>query len=154
MKRRRSRRSENKNDDPTQSGAEQQPEKRTRSARKPRAVRVETKTPQRVFLRGTNLQPPGTRVVACLAGSKQSILVDMLHRKEGATMPELLEALAGGRRSWTEATVRSGFGWDMKLKGYGVRSTFDEDMTERFHLVVPRGQRVPKHAATRTRRSQ
>ena len=64
-------------------------------------------------------------------------------------MAELIEALAGGRRSWTEATVRSGFGWDLKLKGYGVRSTFSDDGGERFHLVVPKGQRIPSHSPTR-----
>lgn len=99
----------------------------------------------RVFLRGTNLQPTGEKVQPCLLGSKQSILVDILSRPEGATMEELIEALSGGRRPWTEATVRSGFGWDLKRKGYGVRSEFDPTGEERFHLIVPKGQKVPKH---------
>lgn len=103
------------------------------------------KKPQRIFLRGTNLQPPGDRVQACVKGSKQSILVDMLSRPEGATMDELLEALSGGRRPWTEPTVRSGFGWDLKRKGYGVRSEFDSRGEERFHLIVPKWQRIPPH---------
>jgi len=136
--------------------AEQQPAKappRARAPRVPRARRVLPEVPQRLFLRGTHLKPTGERVVACLAGSKQAIMVDLLRRKEGATMEELKEALAGGRRSWTEASVRAGFGWDMKLKGYGVRSTFDEGtFIERFHLVVPSGQRIPKHHVNRTRR--
>lgn len=99
----------------------------------------------RVFLRGTNLQPTGEKVQPCLLGSKQAVLVDMLSRPEGATMEELMEALSGGRRPWTEATVRSGFGWDLKRKGYGVRSEFDPTGEERFHLIVPKGQKVPKH---------
>lgn len=104
---------------------------------------------QRLFLRGTNLQPPGTRVESCLAGSKQSIMVDLLGRPDGATMSELITALAGGRKSWTEATVRSGFGWDMKNKGYGVRSEFDATGVERFHLIVPAGQMIPPHSPVR-----
>lgn len=99
----------------------------------------------RVFFRGTNLQPTGEKVQACLIDSKQSVLVDMLNRPEGATMEELIQALSGGRRPWTEATVRSGFGWDLKRKGYGVRSEFDPTGEERFHLIVPKGQKVPKH---------
>lgn len=100
---------------------------------------------KRIFFRGTNLQPTGEKLTACLAGSKQSILVDMLVRPEGATMEELIAALSGGRQPWTEATVRSGFGWDLKRKGYGVRSEFDPQGEERFHLIVPKGQKVPAH---------
>ncbi len=105
---------------------------------------------QRLFLRGTNLFPPeGGKVQACLAGSKQSIMVDLLGRPTGATMDELIEGLAGGRKSWTEATVRSGFGWDMKNKGYGVRSEFDAAGIERFHLVLPEGETIPPHSPVR-----
>lgn len=95
--------------------------------------------------RGTNLLPPGHAPIACREGSKQAVLLDMLSRPNGATMAELIEALSGGNKPWTEATVRSGFGWDMKLKGYGVRSSFDADGTERFHIVVPEGHAIPAH---------
>lgn len=95
--------------------------------------------------KGTNLLPPGHAPIPCREGSKQAILLDMLARENGATMAELIEALSGGNRPWTEATVRSGFGWDMKLKGYGVRSSFDADGTERFHIVVPEGHAIPAH---------
>lgn len=101
--------------------------------------------PGRVFLRGTNLQPTGEKLKPCVKGSKQSILVDMLSRPEGATMEELIAALSGGRRPWTEPTVRSGFGWDLKRKGYGVRSEFDATGEERFHLIVPKRQKIPPH---------
>ncbi|APL99068.1 hypothetical protein LK3_37 [Bordetella phage LK3] len=95
--------------------------------------------------KGTNLLPPGGRTVPCREGSKQAILLDMLARPNGATMAELIEALSGGKKPWTEATVRSGFGWDMKHKGYGVRSQFDADGTERFFIVVPEGFSVLPH---------
>lgn len=95
--------------------------------------------------RGTNLVAPGHAPIPCREGSKQAMLLDMLSRPNGATMTELIEALSGGNKPWTEATVRSGFGWDMKLKGYGVRSAFDADGTERFHIVVPEGHAIPAH---------
>lgn len=97
--------------------------------------------------RGTNLMPPGFQPLPCREGSKQALLLDMLSRKNGSTMSELIEALSGGNKPWTEATVRSGFGWDMKLKGYGVHSTFDEDgTTERFHIVLPEcAKAIPEH---------
>jgi hypothetical protein len=53
--------------------------------------------------------------------------------------------LSGGRKPWTEPTVRSGFGWDLKRKGYGVRSRLGADGVERFHLLVPEGQKIAKH---------
>ena len=102
--------------------------------------------------RGTNLSAPGHEPLACREGSKQAILVDMLSREEGATMDELLKALSGGNKPWTETTVRSGFGWDLKNKGYGVKSVFTAEgegenakKVERFHLVVPEGFAIPAH---------
>lgn len=94
--------------------------------------------------RGTNLAAPGHAPLACREGSKQCVLVDQL-RGNGATMAELIEALSGGNKPWVEATVRSGFGWDLKQKGYGVVSKFDADGTERFKLVVPEGHKIPAH---------
>jgi len=94
--------------------------------------------------KGTNLLP-GEDVTPCREGTKQSIMVDLLSRKEGTTMAELLQALSGGKRPWVEATVRSGFGWDMKLHGYGVRSVVKDGEPERFYLVLPHGKRVAPH---------
>lgn len=95
--------------------------------------------------RGTNLAAPGHAPLACRENSKQALLLDKLAGSKGATMAELIEALSGGNKPWTEATVRSGFGWDMKQKGYGVRSEFDKDGTERFFIVVPAGHTIPAH---------
>ena len=120
------------------------PDRRKREDRRAISAR-----PTRIFLRGTNLAPPGYPLKSCLAGTKQSIMVDLLARPEGATMDELIEALSGGSRAWTEATVRSGFGWDLKQKGYGVRSEFDSTGQEYFHLIVPKGHRIPSHAPER-----
>ena len=105
----------------------------------------------RVSRRGTYLQPPGHAPVPCLIGTKQALLVDMLARPGGATMEELREALSGGRKPWKDSTIRSGFSWDMKLKGYGVRSEFDVTGEERFHLLVPPGYTIPAHVTPEER---
>lgn len=117
-------------------------EKRQEAARRP-APAPEVKA--RRSRRGTNVQPKGSPVLPCVIGSKQAILVDELSRPEGVTMAQLLTALSLGGKPWTEPTVRSDFGWDIRGKGYGVRSTFDPDGTERFRLVVPQGQAIPAH---------
>ena len=97
--------------------------------------------------RGTDLKPTGEPVKPCLIGSKQAVLVDELSRPDGVTMAQLLAALSAGGKPWQEQTVRSGFGWDLKRKGYGVRSTIGPDVVERFRLVVPDGQAIPAHVA-------
>ncbi len=89
--------------------------------------------------RGTNLVAPGFAPLPCLEGSKQAILRDALLVDGGASMAELIDALSGGSKPWVEATVRSGFGWDMKQKGYGVISHIDAEGVERFSLVLPEG---------------
>ena len=112
----------------------------------PARTKAEPKSGVRNVRRGTNLIPLGHEPMPCREGSKQAILLDMLRRERGATMPELIEALSGGNKPWTEVTVRSGFGWDLKNKGYGVRSTFDADGTERFFLVLPeKFPKIPPH---------
>lgn len=99
--------------------------------------------------RGTNLQPnPQFPVIACRSGSKQAILVDLLSRPGGASMAELLAGLSGGRKPWQEITVRAGFGWDLKRKGYGVESRFSKDEAERFVLTLPEGASIPAHSVS------
>lgn len=91
---------------------------------------------------GINLQPKPV-AYPCRWGSKQAILVDMLSRKQGATLAELIAALSGGNKPWQEVTVKSGLNWDMnKIKGYGIRTTKrgDEDC---YHLVLPEGLKAP-----------
>ncbi|WP_127477527.1 DUF3489 domain-containing protein [Sulfurivermis fontis] len=127
-------------------------EKQQEAAARPAAKQAKAKAkakgePKPRPRRGTDLKPTGEPVKPCLIGSKQAVLVDQLRRKEGATMAELLAALAVSGKPWQEQTVRSGFGWDLKRKGYGVRSTIGPDGVERFHLVVPAGQKIPPHVA-------
>ncbi len=88
--------------------------------------------------RGINLMPKA-EAKPCRVGTKQALLVDMLSRKEGATMAELLPALA----PWKPITVKSGLNWDMnKLKGYGIKTTKRGD-TDCYHLVLPEGLSTP-----------
>ena len=112
--------------------------------RKASAPAAKKAAPKSGIRRGTNLLPPGFEPIPCRAGSKQAIMVDTLARKGGATLDDLRTALEGGRKPWQDQTIRAGFGWDMKLKGYGVRSNF-KDGVERFYLVVPEGQTIPAH---------
>lgn len=84
--------------------------------------------------RGAHVEAKGFAPVACKEGTKQAALVDALHA--GATMEELL-AVTGWN---TRGSVQAGFSWDMKNKGYGVRSEGDK-----YYLVVPEGYSVPAH---------
>lgn len=123
-------------------------QKQQEAAARPSAKQAKAKgEPKPRARRGTDLKPNGEPVQPCRDGSKQAILVDRLRGKDGATMAELLAALAVSGKPWQEATVRSGFGWDLKRKGYGVKSTFGADGVERFRLVVPAGQKIPPHVS-------
>jgi len=120
-------------------------EVKVESAPKVKTTKTQTASPRNRTRRGTHLTPFGTDLIACRVGSKQATMLDLLKRKNGATMDELIEALSGGRKPWTEATVRSGLGWDIRNKGYGIQSQFDSSGVEHFVLVVPEGQTIPKH---------
>jgi hypothetical protein len=112
----------------------------------PKAKAKDAPATERRVHRGTNLLPPSNDApIPCRAGTKQAIMLDLLSTPNGATMDDLIKALSGGRKPWTEGSVRAGFGWDMKQKGYGVRSEFDEDGVERFFIVLPKGHDIPKH---------
>lgn len=92
--------------------------------------------------KGVNIQPK-ERIFPCRQGSKQSILVDMLSRPSGATMEQLQTALGKKGKPWTEATVRSGFYWDMNsIKGYGISTEFKNGVAH-YHLVMPEGMEAP-----------
>jgi len=65
---------------------------------------------------------PKAKAKACKVGTKQAVLVDLLHRSGGASMAELREALS----PWQVNTIKSGLSWDMgSLKGYGIRTTHE-----------------------------
>lgn len=87
---------------------------------------------------------PGLELKPCRKGTKQSILIDLLARKEGATMKQLTSALSKTGRPWTEDSVRSGLHWDVhSVKGYGVRSELGRNGQMRYRLVLPKGVKAP-----------
>jgi len=115
-------------------------EARAENAKKAKAAAPKASAPRRGT--GINLEPKAA-AYPCREGSKQSILVDMLSREQGATMEELLKALSGGAKPWQEITVKSGLNWDMnKIKGYGIRTTKRGD-ADCYHLVLPAGMSKP-----------
>lgn len=108
-------------------------------------VSKKTAAPVKRKAKGTiNLEPHKT-VFACRQGSKQALLVDAL--KNGATIEMLLKvcsAANGGKKSWSEESVRSGVYWDVnKVKGYGIRTEFLKDGTPKYFLTYPPGMDAP-----------
>ena len=103
------------------------------------AARLMTKAKKPAAKGHCDIQPSGYRILPCRAGTKQAMLLDMLASTGGATMEELTEALG-----WKAVTVRSGFSWDMKNKGYGVKS---EEIGDKivYKIVVPEGEEIPPH---------
>jgi hypothetical protein len=83
--------------------------------------------------RGTYAAPKG-EYKPFRDGTRQSALFNLLVRTEGATLDELAAAVP----TWKPSTIRSAFHYDFATQhGVGVRSSFDEDGTERFHAIVP-----------------
>lgn len=116
-------------------------EMRPQVTKKPAKVK-KSAAPKKRRGRGINLTPKD-KAYPCRKGTKQSILVDMLSREQGATMSELMKALSGGNKPWKEVTVKSGLNWDMNnVKGYGIRTT-DRDGADCYHLVLPEGMDAP-----------
>lgn len=88
---------------------------------------------------------PATKAYPCREGTRQAALVDALVK--GATMADLRTATGG---AWKDDTIVSAFYYDLKNKGYGIRT----DMTgeERvFHLVIAEGQTLPAHTPRKTK---
>ena len=86
--------------------------------------------------RGINLTPK-ERINPARAGSKQSILIDLLFK--GTTLRELSVALSKSGTPWTDASIKTGFNWDVnRERGYGVRTQFvdDPDLMEPFDPVL------------------
>jgi hypothetical protein len=107
---------------------------------KPKVVKP-TKVAKRT--RGVNLAPKGW-LKPCREGSKQQTLLDLLNREFGVTMDQLREGLSGGAKPWSDATIKSGFNWDMNsVKGYGIRTEFTEEGEAVYFLVLPEGVNAP-----------
>lgn len=79
----------------------------------------------------------------CREGTKQAALIDALAK--GATMEQLIKVCSqGGKKVWSENSVKSGIYWDVnKVKGYGIRTEFDAKGVARYFLVYPKGSDAP-----------
>ena len=85
-----------------------------------------------------NVKPSG-KLIPARANTKQAALIDALASKDGATLTELAK-LTG----WPENVVKTAFYYDLAHKGYGVRTTADEDGSNQRHfLVLPKGVTKP-----------
>ena len=81
---------------------------------------------------------PQDSVKASRAGTKVSILVDLLSREGGASLAEVAEALSLTGSRVDIATARSWVSFDLKARGYGVKTVDD-----RVHLLLPDGMTSP-----------
>ena len=83
--------------------------------------------------RGTYAAPKG-EYKPFRDGTRQAALFNLMARPEGATLDELAAAVP----TWKPSTIKSAFHYDFASQhGVGVRSSFDEAGTERFHAIVP-----------------
>jgi hypothetical protein len=94
---------------------------------------------------GINLPPleSVTDLKSCLVGSKQAAVIDLLASPNGATMGQLLEATAGGRKPCKEVTIRSMIGGALHKKGYGFKSVISDVDVETFFLILPAYSSIP-----------
>lgn len=93
-------------------------------------VKGETQPKKR---RGTYAAPKGD-YKPFRDGTRQAALFNLMARPEGATLDELAAAVP----TWKTSTIRSAFHYDFASQhGVGVRSSFDDAGTERFHAIVP-----------------
>lgn len=113
--------------------AEQVAAKAVKQTKEPKAPKVKAekapKEPKEKAKRISgvvNLKPKST-IYACRAGSKQSVLVDMLSRPEGITFSRLHEAMQSPA-PWAEVTTRAALSWDVNhIKGYGIKTVLIDE---------------------------
>ncbi|UXO93765.1 hypothetical protein Pan1_50 [Pseudanabaena phage Pan1] len=84
---------------------------------------------------------PTSPLIQCRVGSKQQMLIDALAK--GCTMDELREiCVRKDGTTWDDNSIRSGLYYDVKQKGYGVRTSWNGDVAT-YHLVLPKGYEAP-----------
>ena len=89
-------------------------------------------------------KPNPAKLHAVRSGSKVSKLIDLMARKQGATLDEMSDALSESGSKWPAKLVKNWLAWDVNTcNGYGVRSEKDKAGVERFHLVYPDGVTKP-----------
>jgi hypothetical protein len=84
---------------------------------------------------------PTAPLIHCRAGSKQQLILDALTR--GCTMDDLRAiCVRKNGEPWDDNSIRSALYYDMKQKGYGVRTEWD-GTTPIYHVVLPAGYEAP-----------
>ncbi len=84
---------------------------------------------------------PTSPLLACRVGSKQQQIVDLLVK--GATMDDLRSVCVRKDGTvWDDNSIRSALYYDIKQKGYGVRTEFVEGEAV-YHVVLPAGYKAP-----------
>lgn len=90
---------------------------------------------------------PQAPLVAARVGSKQQAIIDLLTK--GCTLDDLREVcVKRDGTPWDDNSIRSALYYDVKFKGYGVRTEWDGD-TPTYHIVLPEGYEAPLDAKPR-----
>ena len=94
--------------------------------------------PKKTRRKGQVAVEPQAPLIQCRAGSKQQAIIDML--ANGATLDMLRTVCIkrDGVTPWDDNSIRSALYYDIKDKGYGVRTEFTDDAPTYF-LVLPEG---------------
>lgn len=122
-----------------------QPELKEATKAKPEKPAKAEKAPSSRKSGEVNVDPTSP-LIPCRAGSKQQQLVDALTR--GCTMDDLRAiCVRKDGTVWDDNSIRSALYYDVKQKGYGVRTTWDGDEAV-YHIVLPEGYDAPLPAKT------
>jgi hypothetical protein len=126
---------------------DEKPARRTRRASEKPAVEPATPTPgpkeskpspaaEITGVKPFSKEPVADRIRPVKAGTKMAAILDLLSRKQGATLDELQALLS------PKSPIRTVLNWDMnQLIGYGYKVGEDGVV----HLVLPKGMKVPPH---------
>jgi len=91
--------------------------------------------------RGEVSTTPTAPLHPCREDSKQQKILDLLVR--GATMADLRRVcVKRDGEPWSDDSIRSALYYDMKQKGYGVRTTWIGEFPM-YRIVLPEGYEVP-----------
>jgi len=89
---------------------------------------------------------PTSPLLHCRAGSKQQAIVDKLKAEGGASLDDLRKVcVKKDGTPWDDNSIRSALYYDIKDKGYGVRTEFTDEVPTYF-LVLPEGYDAPLEA--------
>uniref|UniRef100_A0AAU7VGD5 Uncharacterized protein n=1 Tax=Dinoroseobacter phage vB_DshS_R26L TaxID=3161158 RepID=A0AAU7VGD5_9CAUD len=114
------------------------------------APKPKTDAPKKASRRkGQVTVEPTSPLIHCRAGSKQQAIVDKLAAEGGATLDDLREVcVKKDGTAWDDNSIRSALYYDIKDKGYGVRTEFEGD-EPRYFIVLPEGYDAPLPAKAR-----